>query len=135
MALRPVRDSETAITLLHKTAYKKGRITSAAFYTKSRVPSLFVKELLPGQDGSVLQIGDFERHGRATLPVEWLRSAVQPNGFDLVLTGAAEHPFEEFGDAHADLTGPCHIQSRARKLARMFHERGMVEKLPEGIEE
>lgn len=132
MELRPVKDNETAVILLHESAYKDGKITSAAFYSRSRVPSLFVKELLPGQDGSALHVGGFEGHGRAALVVGLLRSAEQPNGFDLVLTGTADHPLEAFADAHADLTGPFRVRSKARKLARTFNEQGAIEKLPDG---
>ena len=142
-ALPAARDDEHALRLLLDVWVRDGRITSAAFHTRSPqnpkyVPvSLFLKERLPGQDGNALHVERFVSHGRARLAVERIRSASrvvdgieQPLGFDLLLNGSAEPPLDAFGAAHANLVGPTHRPAAAKALAEAFNQHGEMEKVP-----
>ncbi len=134
-------DDEHALRLLLSDWVKDGRITSAAFHTRSPqnrkyVPvSLFLEERLPRRDGNALHVGRFASHGRARLAVRYIRSASrvvdgveQPLGFDLLMNGSADPPLEAFGAAHANLGGPTHRPAAARALAEAFNQHGELEK-------
>lgn len=142
-AQSPARDDEHALRLLISAWMKDGRITSAAFHTRSPgnaryVPvSLFLEERLPGEDGSSLHIDRFASHGRVRLQVAHIRSASRviegverPLGFDLQVNGQADQPLEAFADAHANLTGPTHRPAAAKALAEAFNRDGSLEKEP-----
>lgn len=140
-SVSPASDDEHALRLLYQCFVEDGEITSAAFRTKSLsspdyvARSLFIEERLPNQDGNALHIGQFASYGRARLPVGTLRGVNSDgvvDGFDLEMTGMAEPPLEEFGLAHADLTGPTNSHGAARRLATAFNRQGQIEKWPEG---
>ena len=139
----PARDDEHALRMLVSDWLRDGRITSAAFHTRHPTNpryvsvSLFVDERLPDQDGNRLHLGRFASYGRARLAVGYIRSASrvvdgvdQVIGFDLLMTGSAEPPLEQFGTAHADLRGPTHRTAAARALALAFNQHGHLEKVP-----
>lgn len=136
----PASDDEHVLRLLYRCWIEDEEITSAAFRTKSLsspdyVPkSLFVQERLPNQDGSVLHEGQFESYGRARLAVGTLREVNADgvvDGFDLEMTGVADPPLAEFGDAHADLIGPTNSHGAAKRLATAFNRLGQIEKWPD----
>ena len=140
----PAADDEHALRLVLDVWLKDGELTSAAFQTRGPnspryVPvSLFVEERLPDGDGARLHTGRFASHGRARLRVGHIRTVSymagdgeRHPGFDLLMTGTAEPPLEDFGKAHADLQGPTHRPPAARALAVAFNERGQIEKAPE----
>ena len=136
-------DDEHALRLLLDVWVKDGRITSAAFHTRSPrnpkyVPvSLFLKERIPDQDGNALHVERFASHGRARLVVERIRSlsravdgVEQPLEFDLLVNGSADPPLDAFGAAHANLVGPTHRPAAAKALAEAFNQHGVLEKAP-----
>ena len=131
----PARDDEHALRLVRPDDYdfEGERITSAAFRTrkpdhkKYRSVSMYVKERLPDNDGDLLHKEKFEEYGRGCLSVEEIRGT----GVDLVMTGEAEPPLEEFADAHGELRGETYRKAVARELARVFNEQGCIERLPE----
>lgn len=120
-----------------------GRLTSAAFHTRSKknakyvAVSLFLRERLPNHDGNALHVDRFVSWGRACLSVEHIRAVSrvingvkQLEGFDLELTGSAEAPLERFGPAHANLVGPTHKAAAATALAEAFNQNGTLEREP-----
>lgn len=100
-----------------------------AFYGRRTPPSFFVKERLPGEDGIVLHVEHYAPWGRLCVQVSTIRETA--DRFDLLMTGHADPPLEEFGDAHADLTGPTHSKTAAKRLARALNRHGTMEKVPD----
>lgn len=143
-AIPPARDDEHALRLVVRDWFKDGKLTSAAFHTRSRSSpryvsiSMFVEERLPGADGSVLHAGRFANRDRVRLDVGSIRSVTYmsggtetPAGFDLLMDGHAESPLEAYSEAHAELQGPTPIRTAARALARAFDLHGQLEKAPD----
>ncbi|MDE2935340.1 MAG: hypothetical protein OXP37_00660 [Chloroflexota bacterium] len=134
-------DDESAIRLLRPDWVDGKNISSLAFQTgreggPRHVPvSLFVKDRLPNRDGQVLHLEKFTRFGRTRLAINLIRSVTRDSGtrcgFDVVLTGSADPPLEEFGSAHALLIGPVHKYKDTKALARAFTNMGVLEKLPD----
>lgn len=48
------------------------------------------------------------------------------------MTGTAEPPLHEFGDAHAELIGPTHRPGATTALAKVINAFGIFEQYPEG---
>lgn len=152
MAERPdldrPRDDESALRLIHPSQFQDKRITSAAFRTRPidnpryRTVSLFVKERLPTGDGECLHVAQFDRHGRAMLSFDLLRSvsynsegAPVPCEFDAQMTPVeCLPPLDAFADAHATLSGPTHKNAAIAALALQFNTRGTLEKLPNNFD-
>ena len=124
-----LNDGEEAFRLLRPGAIQRDGALSSAVFSEDR-PSVYIKSRLPDHDGEQLHICKFKDYGRGRLLVGDIRSARDPGEFDVLLTGEAEHPHEAFGDAHAEVTGPCRTRSGARKLRDALRERGVIEKLP-----
>lgn len=130
-------DNESAYRLLHKSFMQGEHITSAAF---KGATSVWIKERLPNQDGTILERGSFTSWGRARLSLELIRATDSPSqdgktrvncGFDVELTpdGASEE-FRDIKDAHGDLTGRLR-GAAASALAARFDTLGVKEKLPD----
>ena len=106
------------------------------FYQRRTTTSLFLKERLPGADGNLLHVGKFRFSGRVRMGIGMLRGfkresegVVSLVGLELLMTGSADPPLEEFGAAHAELQG---ISNRklAQALAALVSQQGVIERMP-----
>ncbi len=129
MAVFPrLDDDELVFRLIRPGAVNRNGTLSRAVFSDSSPPSVYVKSLMPGNDGERLHIGKFKHYGRGLVSVGLIRSVRKPGEIDVRLTGEAESPHEAFCDAHAEVMGPT--KNAAKRLKNALVEHGKIEKLP-----